>query len=102
MSGCVGAALTESDRADARRTVYTAEQPRTAQRSGGSVGLTILVSSRERLHIAGEHVFNVPAVEEADAAAPLIDRAAAVNSDAAANRDVAAICRRLDNLSRNG
>jgi predicted ATPase len=61
--------------------------------------LDLLVTSRERLQVAGEHVFAVPPLEQRDAAALFLERAVAVGAEVrAANGEVAAICQRLDNL----
>ncbi|MEV0718671.1 DUF4062 domain-containing protein [Asanoa sp. NPDC050611] len=76
--------------------------------------LTVLVTSREPLHISGEHVFEVPtlgvpdwsdsadAAKRSDAVQLFADRAAAAGAhltlDEAEVRTIAEICRRLDGL----
>ncbi|SNT62265.1 Predicted ATPase [Asanoa hainanensis] len=77
-------------------------------------GLTVLVTSREPLHLSGEHVFEVPALglpdwsdstdhaRHCDAVALFADRAEAAGAhlrlDDAEVRTIAEICRRLDGL----
>jgi predicted ATPase len=60
--------------------------------------LDVLVTSRERLHLAGEHVFAVPSLAERDSVSLFSERAVAVRSDFTADGDIVAICTRLDNL----
>jgi predicted ATPase len=60
--------------------------------------LTVLVTSREPLHIDGEWEFAVDPLREREAVALFVQRANAVRSNFAANGEVAEICRRLDCL----
>ncbi len=59
---------------------------------------TVLVTSREPLHIDGEWEFAVDPLREREAVALFVQRATAVRSDFAANGEVAEICRLLDCL----
>jgi predicted ATPase/class 3 adenylate cyclase len=60
--------------------------------------LTILVTSRQPLHLAGEHEFAVDPLTRTDAAELFLTRAVAARRDFAANGEVAQICERLDHL----
>jgi len=60
--------------------------------------LTVLVTSREPLHIDGEWEFAVDPLREREAVALFLQRATAVRADFSANGEVAEICRRLDFL----
>jgi predicted ATPase len=60
--------------------------------------LTVLVTSREPLHVDGEWEFAVDPLREREAVALFLQRAAAVRSDFTANGEVAEICQRLDCL----
>jgi predicted ATPase len=60
--------------------------------------LTVLITSREPLHIDGEWEFAVDPLREREAVALFLQRATAVRSDFSANGEVAEICRRLDCL----
>lgn len=60
--------------------------------------LTLLVTSREPLHLAGEHEYAVDPLTEADAVELFLTRAVAAKRDFTANGEVAAICARLDHL----
>ena len=60
--------------------------------------LTVLVTSREPLHIDGEWEFEVEPLQEREAIALFLQRAVAVRSDFTANGQVAEICRRVDCL----
>ena len=60
--------------------------------------LTVLVTSREPLHIDGEWEVAVDPLRERDAVALFQQRAVAVRSDFTANGEVAEICTRLDCL----
>jgi predicted ATPase len=60
--------------------------------------LTVLVTSREPLHIDGEWEVAVDRLREGEAIALFLQRASAVRSDFSTNGEVAEICRRLDCL----
>jgi len=60
--------------------------------------LTVLITSREPLHVDGEWEFAVDPLREREAVALFLQRATAVRSDFAPNGEVAEICRRLDCL----
>jgi len=60
--------------------------------------LTLLVTSREPLHLAGEHEYAVDPLAPAEAVELFLTRAVAARRDFSANGDVAAICERLDHL----
>jgi predicted ATPase len=60
--------------------------------------LTVLVTSREPLHVDGEWEVAVDPLREREAVDLFVQRALAVSSDFAANGEVAEICRRLDCL----
>jgi predicted ATPase len=68
----------------------------------GTIGscphLTVLVTSREPLHVDGEWEVAVDPLREPDAVELFVQRALAVSSDFAANGEVGEICRRLDCL----
>jgi predicted ATPase len=69
-----------------------------AETIGSCPRLTVLVTSREPLHIDGEWEVAVDPLREREAVALFLQRAAAVRSDFTANGEVAEICRRLDCL----
>ncbi len=60
--------------------------------------LTLLVTSREPLHLAGEHEYAVDPLQPADAVELFLTRAMALKRDFAADGEVALICARLDHL----
>jgi predicted ATPase len=60
--------------------------------------LRLLVTSRERLQLGGEAVWQVPTLGEADATVLFTERARAVARDFAPDEVVSAICARLDQL----
>jgi predicted ATPase len=60
--------------------------------------LTVLVTSRERLHLAAELEYAVSPFEEPDAIEFFYARARAISPHLVADEAVPAICRRLDNL----
>ncbi len=60
--------------------------------------LTVLVTSREPLHVDGEWEVAVDPLREPEAIELFVQRALAINSDFVANDEVAEICRRLDCL----
>jgi predicted ATPase/DNA-binding SARP family transcriptional activator len=60
--------------------------------------LTVLVTSREPLHLAAEHEYPVQALPEVDAVSLFTERASAVRRDLRPNGEVVAICRRLERL----
>jgi predicted ATPase len=61
-------------------------------------GLQLLVTSREPLRLAGEREYPVAPLPVEEAVVLFEERAAAVRPDFMASDEVAAICRRLDNL----
>jgi predicted ATPase/Tfp pilus assembly protein PilF len=69
-----------------------------AETLGSCPHLTVLVTSREPLHVDGEWEVAVDPLGERDAVDLFVQRALAVSSDFAANGEVAQICRRLDCL----
>ena len=60
--------------------------------------LALLVTSREPLHLAGEHEYAVDPLEPGEAVELFLTRAIAVRHDFTANGEVAAVCARLDYL----
>jgi predicted ATPase/class 3 adenylate cyclase len=60
--------------------------------------LTLLVTSREPLHLAGEHEYSVDPLAPAEAVELFLTRAVAARRDFTANGEVAQICERLDHL----
>lgn len=61
-------------------------------------GPTLLVTSRERLQLRAEHLYPVPALEERDAVALFVTRAAALDVSVRPSAVVAHLCERLDEL----
>ena len=61
-------------------------------------GPTILVTSRERLQLQGEHVYAVPPLAEDEGVELFVTRARALEPAVQASRAVAELCSRLDNL----
>ncbi len=61
-------------------------------------GPTLLVTSRERLQLQGEHVYSVPSLEEEDGVELFLTRARAMQSGVEESESVAELCSRLDNL----
>ncbi len=72
--------------------------PGVAETIGSCPQLTVLVTSREPLHVDGEWEIAVDPLREREAVELFVQRAAAVRSDFAANGEVVEICRRLDCL----
>jgi predicted ATPase len=72
--------------------------PALAETIGVCPRLTVLVTSREPLHVDGEWEFAVDPLREQEAVALFLQRATAVRSDFTANSEVVEICRRLDCL----
>jgi predicted ATPase/class 3 adenylate cyclase len=62
------------------------------------LGPTLLVTSRERLQLQGEHLYPVPTLAEPDGVALFLTRARALNPGFASNGAVSELCTRLDNL----
>ena len=60
-------------------------------------GPTLLVTSRERLQLQGEHVYSVPSLEEEDGVELFLPRTGDAVRSAGRNRS-AELCSRLDNL----
>ncbi len=61
-------------------------------------GLTLLVTSRERLQLQGEHSWMVPSLDREDGSALFTARARALRPEFSETGTTAAICARLDNL----
>jgi predicted ATPase len=61
-------------------------------------GPTVLVTSRERLRLDGEHVYEVPPLDGTDAVDLLLERAAALGVRLERSDEVAELCDRLDRL----
>jgi predicted ATPase/class 3 adenylate cyclase len=61
-------------------------------------GPTILVTSRERLQLQGEHVWNVPSLRSEDGLALFTERARSLDSTFVATPTVEELCARLENL----
>jgi predicted ATPase/class 3 adenylate cyclase len=61
-------------------------------------GPTLLVTSRERLRLAAEHEFPVPAMQAEDAVELFVASAAAVGVTVQPDAEVEAVCERLDRL----
>lgn len=68
----------------------------------GAEDLTVLATSREALGVAGELAWQVPSLDDGEAAALFVDRAAKVRPRFALTDDnaaaIASICRRLDGI----
>jgi predicted ATPase/class 3 adenylate cyclase len=64
----------------------------------GCPNLSLLVTSREPLHLGGEHEYAVDPLRQPDAIELFMTRALAARRDVAADGEVAQICERLDNL----
>ena len=61
-------------------------------------GPTVVVTSRERLQLQGEHVYSVPSLEPEDGVELFLARARSLDSPSEESEAVAELCRRLDNL----
>ena len=61
-------------------------------------GLAVMVTSRETLHLAGEHEYAVDPMRPPEAVELFLTRARAARRDFSADGEVAAICATLDNL----
>ena len=72
--------------------------PGVADTIGSCPQLTVLVTSREPLHVDGEWEIAVDPLRDREAVELFVQRAAAVRADFAANGEVVEICRRLDCL----
>ena len=64
----------------------------------GSDGPKLLVTSRERLQLQGEHAWAVPSLDEHDGAALFAARARALRPEFVETQATAELCARLDNL----
>jgi predicted ATPase len=60
--------------------------------------VTVVVTSRERLHVPGERVYAVPTMSESDGEALFQMRAASAGVELQASAEVRTLCARLDNL----
>jgi len=65
---------------------------------GAAPELRLLVTSREALHVQGEHEFDLPPLAGDDAVALFCERAQAVRSDVEETDAVRRLCERLDRL----
>ncbi len=61
-------------------------------------GPTLLVTSRERLQLQGEHMYSVPSLADRDGIDLFVTRARAMSSAVERSDAVAELCSRLDNL----
>ena len=61
-------------------------------------GPKLIVTSRERLQLQGEHVYSVPALEGHDGVELFLARTQAVGSDVESSDTITELCARLDNL----
>jgi non-specific serine/threonine protein kinase len=64
----------------------------------GIDGPSIVVTSRERLQVQGEHVYAVPPLVEEDGVRLLLERAAALGVELERSPEIVELCRRLDDL----
>jgi predicted ATPase/class 3 adenylate cyclase len=60
--------------------------------------LDLLVTSREQLHVTGEHEYPVPPLVREESIGFFLARARALQPDVSADESIAEICRRLDDL----
>ena len=65
---------------------------------GSCPKLDLLVTSRESLHVTGEHEFHVPPLERSESVDFFLVRARASQPDFDADETISEICRRLDDL----
>jgi predicted ATPase len=72
--------------------------PRLSELLAGTEQVTIIVTSREPLHVGGEHQYPVPPLPEKEAVDLFIERARSVHPGFEPDWHVAEICRRLDGL----
>lgn len=103
---CVTMALRESERllvVDNCEHVIAAAATIVAAILERCPGVSIITTSREPLHVAGEHVYRVPSLAIADAIELFVARASAAEpafvADADALATIAEICRRLDGIA---
>ena len=61
-------------------------------------GPALLVTSRERLQLQGEHVYSVPSLDQEDGVELFLGRARALGTEVDPSEPVAELCSRLDNL----
>jgi predicted ATPase/class 3 adenylate cyclase len=61
-------------------------------------GPALLVTSRERLQLQGEHVYSVPSLEQDDGVELFLARARSLDSQVMESEAVTELCARLDNL----
>ena len=64
----------------------------------GAEGVKVLVTSRERLQLQGEHVWPVPPLDRSDGVELFTSRARALDPSFASTPAVSALCERLDDL----
>jgi predicted ATPase/class 3 adenylate cyclase len=72
--------------------------PELAELLSACPGLTLLVTSRERLHVSAEREYAVPPLREPEAVALFHERARATGTEITGNGEITEICRRLDQL----
>jgi len=65
---------------------------------GTCPNLDVMVTSRERLQLKGEHVYAVPVLARSDARALFVSRARAVRADFEGGDELDELCARLDDL----
>ena len=75
-----------------------AAAPRIADLLRRGPGVTLVVTSRERLHLSGEREYPVPPLARDEAVALFVERVRAAKPDFEPDRYVPEVCRRLDNL----
>jgi predicted ATPase/class 3 adenylate cyclase len=72
--------------------------PRLAELLQRAPNVKLVVTSRARLHLAGEHEYPVPPLADEDAVALFVERVRTAKPSFEPDEHVGAICRQLDNL----